>query len=134
MGERTSNEDRELALRVAAHVLEAMKHEGVSQNEIARRMKVTSGRLSRFMTGERVKVAPTFLVLLAKAIGSNPSRVLGTAPDARFLVEARRQAAGATPKRARRPLAAADQPSTSAAPSPRQSVERAETEGRVAPR
>lgn len=97
-----SPEDRELALLVTAHVLEAMSRDRVSQNEIERRAKFKPGRLSRFMTGERVAVPPSFIVRLARAIGSNPSRMLSAPPDDRRFLEAARRRQF-SPKQARNP-------------------------------
>lgn len=89
---RATPEDRALAANVTAHILEAMARDGLSQNEVARRAGVGSGRLSRFMTAARVAVPPSFLIRLARAIGSNPSRILTAPPDdKRFLELARRR-------------------------------------------
>jgi transcriptional regulator with XRE-family HTH domain len=87
-------DDRDIALRVSAHVLAFMDEAKVSQNEIARRAGVSSGRLSKFMNGERVEVPVSFIMRVADAIESNPTRVLRELPALRFLEDARRRATG----------------------------------------
>jgi transcriptional regulator with XRE-family HTH domain len=90
---RTTDDDRTLAIYVAAHALELQHRLGISQNEIERKAHLTIGRLSRFLSGERVAVPPSFLVRLSEALGTNPAALL-TRPgptSVRWLEEARRR-------------------------------------------
>jgi transcriptional regulator with XRE-family HTH domain len=86
-------DDGDICLRVVAHVLAFMEERGISQNEIARRAGVESGRLSKFFSGERGKRPSTGLIMrLANAIESNPSKILREPPPGPFYEKALRRA------------------------------------------
>lgn len=49
-----SADDRELSERVCAWIAYEQKRHSISQNEMARRLELKSGDLSRYMNGERI--------------------------------------------------------------------------------
>jgi transcriptional regulator with XRE-family HTH domain len=93
-------DDGDIRLRVAAHLLAFMHDRAVSQNELARRAGVTSGRVSRFITGERGSsyVSIGLVMRFAQAIESTPSYILREPPPPRFYEEARRRTGTAPPE------------------------------------
>lgn len=93
-GKRTTPRDRAIAVIVSAHVHAYMAKHTVSQNHVEERAGFKRGRLSRFMTGERVEVGPAFLMDLARAIGSSLDKIIETPSTPEFraaLREARHQ-------------------------------------------
>ena len=64
-----TSEDRELAERVCGWIRYELAQNMVSQNEMARRMRMGSGALSRYMSGERTP-ACGFVLKAARALHS----------------------------------------------------------------
>jgi transcriptional regulator with XRE-family HTH domain len=82
--ERISQDDIDGMRRVRAHIRAAAKDKGVSQNALAQRCGLTSGRMSKIMSpaGPVIKVG-TMLQLL-RGLGITATRLLEENPGAEF--------------------------------------------------
>src|SRR5574340_952876 len=83
--------DGDIQLRVVAHVLQFMEERGISQNEVAERAGLRSGRMSRYMTGQRgTSFGSIGLILrIANALETTPSKILREPPGAQFYDQAK---------------------------------------------